>query len=155
MIVNGKNIQISRHFNSNEFKCPHCGAIKTDIDLVCMLESLFAVLHEIKYIIVNSGYRCAPYDKQIGGFVGKHNAGIAADVKAMGKDGKWIDSRRLLCILQDLYSEGGFAYINDKSIHVDARKGSRYLGDERKSNNTVTTDFYQYFGLSKSYVYGK
>lgn len=37
-------------------------------------------------IIVNSGYRCPDYDKKIGGFVGQHGIGNAADVVLYDKN---------------------------------------------------------------------
>ena len=33
--------QITKHFNSNEFKCPYCGISKISTDLVSKLEDLF------------------------------------------------------------------------------------------------------------------
>ena len=63
MIINEYplNKQLSPHFNSNEFKCPHCNKVKLSPKLINKLEELFTKVHASKCII-SSGYRC-PYDK--------------------------------------------------------------------------------------------
>jgi hypothetical protein len=52
---------------------------------------------------------------------------------------------------------GGIANINKTytAIHLDVRQGCIWLGNEVISNNTVTSNFYSYYGLSKEDVYGK
>ena len=73
--------QISKHFNVQEFKCK-CGKqhdILINLYLVYILEKMYETL-DCFMIIVNSGYRCPEYDKQIGGFVGQHGIGKAADL---------------------------------------------------------------------------
>ena len=70
--------QVSEHFNSAEFMCPHCKQIKIDENLIYKMEHIFARLNASKCII-SSGYRCPEYDIQIGGFAGRHSEGLAAD----------------------------------------------------------------------------
>ena len=148
------NQKISVHFNSSEFKCKcGCNTVKVDDSLINMLEKIMNVLNS-NYCIINSGYRCPSYDKKIGGFVGKHSQGIACDCKFYDKNMKIIPSWKVLCVCQDLYTQGGFAKINNNSVHIDARQGTIYRGDETISNNTVTTDFYKYFNKTKTDVYG-
>ena len=65
------NTWISTHFNSNEFRCPHCGIMKISKELVDKLEVLFAKVHASKCII-SSGYRCAYYDKKENGAEFRH-----------------------------------------------------------------------------------
>jgi hypothetical protein len=147
------NTQISAHFNAHEFKCK-CGKIHdTQIsdELVSKLEKLYAELNCSK-IIVTSGYRCSMQDKAVGGNgSGQHTKGTAADICCYGQDGNPISSKTVCCTAQDL-EFGGIANITSAYIytHVDVRTGYRWLGDETVSNNTLTSDFYQYFGISKS-----
>lgn len=150
-----KATQLSPHFNSTEFMCKcGCKRMKVDDRLISMLENIFDKANA-KSIIVVSGYRCPSYDKKIGGFAGKHSEGKAADVQVIGKDGNKISTKKISCIAQDLFKEGGIANINKTytNIHIDSRTGSRWLGNECVSNSTVTKDFYSYYNLKKSDVY--
>lgn len=147
--------QISKHFNVQEFKCK-CGKsheIKINLYLVYILEKLFEIF-ECSMIIVNSGYRCPDYDKKIGGFVGQHGIGNAADVVLYDKNKKAISTKLVSCAAQDL-GVGGIANITSSytAIHLDCRTSNIWKGDECVSNNTVTSDFYQYYGLTKDDVY--
>ena len=56
------NKQLSPHFNSSEFICPHCKTVKISTKLIEKLEELFKTVNASKCII-SSGYRCPTYDK--------------------------------------------------------------------------------------------
>lgn len=145
--------QLTAHFNIKEFRCK-CGKSHDtliSVELARMLEKLYTALNCSK-IIVNSGYRCASHDKAVGGTgSGQHTKGTAADVVCYGQDGKPISSKTVCCIAQDL-GFGGIANITSAytSTHLDVRTGSKYYGDETKGTNTVTSDFYSYFGIAKA-----
>ena len=147
------NTQLTAHFNAHEFKCK-CGQphdYELSDKLVSMLEQLYEKLNCSK-IIVTSGYRCTKHDKTVGGSgTGQHTKGTAADICCYGQDGKPISSKVVCCTAQDL-GFGGIANITSEYIytHVDVRTGYRWLGDETVNNNTVTDDFYKYFGISKT-----
>lgn len=147
------NTQLTAHFNAHEFKCK-CGQphdYELSDKLVSMLEQLYEKLNCSK-IIVTSGYRCTKHDKTVGGSgTGQHTRGTAADICCYGQDGKPISSKVVCCTAQDL-GFGGIANITSEYIytHVDVRTGYRWLGDETVNNNTVTDDFYKYFGISKT-----
>jgi hypothetical protein len=67
-----------------------------------------------------------------------------------------ISTKKISCAAQDLPEYfGGIANINKTytAIHLDVRQGHRWLGNEVISNNTVTKDFYNYYGLTKEDVY--
>lgn len=149
----GDKSQLSPHFNVQEFKCK-CGK-KHEIliaeELIEKLEKLYSSLNCSK-IIVTSGYRCTNHDKNVGGIgTGQHTKGNAADICCYGQDGQPISSKTVCCKAQDI-GFTGIANINEKYIytHVDVRTGSKWYGDETKGNSTVTSDFYSYFGFSKS-----
>lgn len=145
--------QLSAHFHVQEFRCK-CGQshdILISGELVNMLENLYTALNCSK-IIVSSGYRCATHDKSVGGSGnGQHTKGTAADVVCYDKSGSVISAKTVCCKAQDL-GFGGIANITSAytSVHLDVRTGSRYYGDETKGTNTVTSDFYSYFGIAKT-----
>ena len=124
------NTQLTTHFNVREFRCK-CGGnhdTKLDSDLADKLEKLHKALNCSK-IIINSGYRCAVHDKNVGGSgTGQHVCGTAADIAN-------IDST---------YT----------ATHVDVRSSNFWKGDEVKTTAySITNDFYKYYGLSESDVY--
>lgn len=145
--------QLSEHFNAKEFRCK-CGSkhsTKIDTNLIDKLERLFDVLGASKAIIT-SGYRCPKHDKAVGGNgSGQHTKGTACDVKFYDKNGDAISSKIVSCKAQDLQFSGianiTAAYI---AIHLDVRTVGTYRGDETKGYNSVTNDFYRYYGIAKS-----
>lgn len=149
MITSSK--QISTHFHSTEFKCPHCGKIKIDENLVNKVEHIFSKLNASK-CIVSSGYRCPTYDKRENGFAGRHSEGLAMDCIFYDKSNKIIPSKIVICVAYDLGELNGIAKINDNYTHLDNRSGSTYRGDETRGNSSYWTNPYSYFGVSKADV---
>lgn len=143
--------KISNHFNAYEFKCPHCGKIKIDENLVFKVENIINRLHASK-CIVSSGYRCEVYDKQIGGFLGRHFEGLAMDCCFYDKDNKLIPSKIVCCVAFDLHELNGIAKIDEYYVHLDNRKSGKFYGNEQIGNGSYWTDPYKYFGVSKSDV---
>ena len=145
--------QLTPHFNAHEFKCK-CGQphnFQLADELVGKLEELYGKLNCSK-IIVTSGFRCAAHDKNVGGSgTGQHTKGNAADICCYGQDGNPISSKIVCCTAQDI-GFTGIANINEsyQYTHVDVRTGSKWYGNEIHGNGTVTSDFYQYFGSSKT-----
>ena len=142
--------QLSPHFNVQEFRCK-CGREHETLisdELIEKLEKLFAGLNCSK-IIVTSGYRCTAHDKNVGGSgTGQHTLGNATDICCYGQDGQPISSKLVCCKAQDIGFRG-IANITAAYIytHVDVREGYKWYGDEVKGNNTITDDFYKYFGM--------
>lgn len=149
MITTSK--QISTHFHSSEFRCTHCSSIKIDENLIAKMERLFLKLNASK-CIVSSGYRCAIFDRQIGGFLGKHNAGLAADCCYYDKSGKPIPSKIVACVAYDMNELNGIAPIDANYIHLDNRQGSTYHGDEARGNSSYWSNPYLYFKVSSQDV---
>ena len=142
--------QLSSHFNSSEFKCPHCGVVKLSNELIRMLEKLFDTVHASKCII-SSGYRCPVYDKSQNGFAGRHSEGLACDCCYYDKDGKVIPSKVICCVAWEL-GFTGIAYINYRYVHLDVRKNGTYYGDETRGNSSYWTNPYSYFGVTREEV---
>lgn len=149
MITTSK--QISTHFHSTEFMCPHCKTIHIDEQLVNKIEHIFSKLNASK-CIVSSGYRCSAYDIRENGFAGYHSKGLAADCIFYDKNGKIIPSKIVICVAYDLGELRGIAKINNNYTHLDNRSSGYYKGDETVSNNSCWTNPYTYFGVSKSDV---
>ena len=145
-----QDTQISPHFNSSEFKCPHCKEVRISTELVDKLEELFARVHASKCII-SSGYRCPYYDKRENGFAGKHSEGLAVDCCYYDKDGYIIPSKVICCVAFDL-GFTGIAYIDKNYTHLDIRKNGTYYGDESRGNSSYWTNPYEYFHVSREEV---
>ena len=143
-----KSTQISPHFNSSEFKCPHCGVTRISKKLIDKLEEIYAKVNASKCII-SSGYRCNYYDKQQNGFLGKHSEGLACDACYYDQNEKIIPSKIICCIAYDLKIPG-IAYINQNYTHIDIRPKGTYYGDETKGNSSYWTNPYEYFHVSKN-----
>lgn len=150
--------QLSPHFNVQEFRCK-CGGnhnILINGTLVNKLEEMFNIF-DCSKIIVNSGHRCSKHDKNVGGSgYGQHVDGNAADVVLYDKNNQIISTKKVSCVAQDI----GFMGIGNidssyTAIHVDVRKNNKWYGNEVVNNNTVTNDFYKYYGLTKKDVYGE
>lgn len=143
--------QVSEHFNSYEFVCQHCGNIKIDENLINKMEHIFNKLNASKCII-SSGYRCATFDKQIGGFLGRHYEGLAADCVYYDKSGNMIPSKIVCCVAYDLGELNGIAKIDNYYVHLDNRQNGYYRGDESRGNSNYWDNPYSYFGVSKQDV---
>ncbi len=141
--------QISEHFHSSEFRCPHCGNIKIDEGLVNKLEHIFSKLNASKCII-SSGYRCREYDIRENGFAGRHSEGLAADCVFYDKNNNIIPSKIVICVAYDLRELNGIANIDGNYTHLDNRQGSTYRGDEQRGNSSYWTNPYSYFGVSRA-----
>ena len=143
------NTQLSAHFNVSEFRCK-CGKVHDTLladELVEKLEQLYAALNCSK-IIVTSGFRCSMHDRTVDGSgTGQHTKGNAADICCYGQDGQPISSKVVCCKAQDIGFRG-IANITAayQYTHVDVRPNGKWYGDEVHGSNTVTDDFYKYFG---------
>ncbi|MDR0984773.1 MAG: peptidoglycan-binding protein [Ruminococcus sp.] len=144
---------LSPHFNKSEFycKCGKCNSGEMKKDIVDYLEKLRSALGSDKCII-NSGYRCAAYNKKIGGSTGsKHCQGMAADVRFY-KGASVINAKAVCVMAQKLNIFGGIAYISDTATHLDCRQPVHsYIGDEKGgySNNVTGKNFYSYKDFGK------
>lgn len=148
-----KNVYCSKHTQVKEMASSYTDTVLVDEELMVMIEKLFSKLQCSKYII-SSGYRNAAHDKAVGGNgKGQHTKGKAVDACFYWKDGSIIPSSIVCCVAQDIGFKG-IANIskNYKFVHLDVRSWGTYYGDETKGTNTVTKDFYAYFGVKKDEV---
>lgn len=148
--LKGASTKITEHFKVSEFdcSCSACSTTKVSTKLCEMLEDLRSELNCSK-IIINSGYRCEDHNAEVGGSeTSKHMSGEAADVVCYDEDGDVISSKTVCCIAQNLGFPGIANVDEDYTItHLDVRSSGIYRGDETVSYNSVTDDFYDYFGF--------
>lgn len=152
--------KITEHFNASEFKCSCCGTIKIDKTFVEHLEKFYGELSKlpcgVKYVYINSGYRCNNSSARIkGAFIGDmHNVGAAADLYAVGKDGKRIDAMTL-CEVAQKCGFGGIAVIDNSTnwsaIHVDDRQRNdiTYANKLWYGNEATGESYKTFVGKSK------
>lgn len=146
------NIQLTKHFNCQQFRCK-CKTkhdFLVDTDLVNYLEKLYIALNA-SYARISSGFRCPDHDRAVGGKgTGKHTQGYAADITFANQNGDIINTKWVSCVAQDLGFRG-IANINKEYtyIHLDMRPTGKWYGNEITGNNTVTDDFYKYYGISR------
>lgn len=156
--------KVSPHFKVSEFRCK-CGRTHTvpiSTELVEKLETLYEYIGASKGII-SSGHRCAAHDRAVGGSGGgMHTKGYAIDIIFYDKNNKPIDTKYISCVAQDLGFKGiANITMNYEYIHLDMG-GRIYRGNEDPSinnwvpnYNTVTSDFYKYYKLTKTAVLKK
>lgn len=149
------NVYCSTHTQVKEMACKDgTDTVLIDTVLMEMIEKLFSKLNCKKYII-SSGYRTPAYSVKVGGLkTDQHTKGKAVDACFYDKNGNIISSKIVCCVAQDL-GFNGIANISNayKYVHLDmGGRAKPYLGDETKGYNSVTSDFYNYFGVSKTDV---
>lgn len=79
------NLQLSKNFKLSEFdcKCSRCTTVLLDDALVEILQKIRD--HFGVSVNVNSGYRCAEHNAEVGGDPGSHHVkGMAADITVKG-----------------------------------------------------------------------
>lgn len=153
-IAYGSTAKISNHINATEIRCK-CGRNHVTYfytEIRDMVEKLFTKMHCTK-VQFSSVYRCAYWDRYVGGNgSGPHTDGYAVDACFYGADGKPISTKIISCIAQDMGFKGIANITWDYQwIHLDM-KGRIYRGNEIYGYNTVTQDFYKYYGITKEQV---
>lgn len=118
-----RRVQLSKNFNSYEFRCGigrscSCSTILIDDKLVEYLQKIRD--HFGKPVNITSAYRCASYNKSIGGATGSYHAkGMAADITVDGvaprEVAKYAESIGVLGI--GLYETSKDGYF----VHIDTR----------------------------------
>ena len=83
-------MRLSKHFDSEEFRCKDGSYKDPDPKLIKLLELLRAELGNVP-ITVNSGYRSPAYNKKVGGSPNsQHVLAKAADIVVKGKTPKQV-----------------------------------------------------------------
>ncbi len=108
---------VSKNFREAEFACPCCGKYTHNVRLIMSLEKLRRLCGH-RPVRVNSGTRCAEWNKAVGGASGsKHLTGEAADVVVQGIVPEHV---AFLCKEVVAFDHGGIG-IYDTFTHLDCR----------------------------------
>lgn len=155
--------KLSAHFSVSEFGSVsgskvYSDTVLIDTALIDLIEKVYSNFNCSK-IIISSGYRTSAHDKAVGGSgSGYHCKGQAADFCCYDSTGNQIDSKKVVCYLEDIkcygigYKCGGSQYYT----HADTRAASaKWWGDESKNYRSIqsingSTSFYTYLGISKT-----
>jgi len=145
-------IQLSKNFNSYEFRCGlgspcSCSTILIDSKLVEYLQKIRD--HFGKSITITSAYRCPSYNKRIGGATGSyHSKGMAADIVVSGvaprEVAKYAESIGILGIgLYESSADGYFVHIDTRTTksfwYGQAQAYRSTFGASSVSSSTTTT----------------
>ena len=120
--------KLSAHFDSSEFRCKCCNQLPEsgiNPDLIELLEEIRRAL--AKPLIITSGYRCEPHNRECGGKPkSQHMLGNAADIHISG-----VSASQLWTFLDRNFQsrcKGLGKY--PSFVHVDVREGTpaRWVG---------------------------
>lgn len=115
---------MTRNFKRSEFACKcGCGVNHIQAELV---DKLQLIRDEVgKPVHINSGVRCGPHNKAVGGKPSSyHLLGKAADIRVAG-----MSTEALYAIARRIPGLKGFGLYNG-FLHVDTRR-NRAIWDER------------------------
>lgn len=148
---NDKDTFLTPHFQVEEFKsyCDDWGKLTTDdilIDdkLLEILEMIYS-MHNCSKIVITSGYRSEDFDTHLGGFVGYHSKGQAADIICYDQDNNpiWPGHICITCENQGVLGIGyGASY-----THIDTRDWKSFF-DETNGQCNIGS-WYDYFGIAR------
>jgi len=107
---------LSKHFSREEFQCScGCGGDTVDYALVEVLEDVREYFNTP--IVINSGYRCACHNADIGGSTNsQHIRGKAADFRVVG-----IPEEEVVSYLESLHPNEYGIGVYQGRVHIDVR----------------------------------
>jgi len=129
------NFRLTAHFKLSEFECKCCHRVKIDDQLVSILEAVRADVG--KPVIVTSGYRCEPHNRDVGGANDSdHLYGWAADIVVIGMEPDALAD----VVAKHLFSGRIGTYSDKKCVHVGIQSRVNEGWDDRfhitpKTNN--------------------
>lgn len=146
--VKSQRVQLSKNFNSWEFRCGlgrGCNCTTTLID-----DKLAEILQKIRdyfgaKVTITSGYRCPSYNLSIGGATGSyHSRGMAADITVEG-----VPPRAVAAYAQSIGVLGIGLYegADGSFVHVDTRIYKSYWygkKEEPRSSFGGASDYEKY-----------
>lgn len=125
----GSNTAVSKNFKANEFDCKcgkYCSTTLIDEGLVYYLQAIRE--HFGKAVKINSGYRCAEHNKNVGGATkSNHTKGQAADIKIDG-----VEPREVAKFAESIGVKGIGLY--GTFVHIDTRTNKYFWIDGGASN---------------------
>lgn len=129
--------KLSDNFKTNEFKCKGsncCSTTLIDEKLVEYLQKIRA--HFGKAVTINSAYRCAIHNKNIGGATNsRHTKGQAADIKVEG-----VAPAEVAKYAESIGVKGIGLYETDKDghfVHIDTRTTKSFWYGQAQAKRTT------------------
>jgi len=124
--------RLTEHFAAWEMRCRCCGKLRVDPRLMAALEELRAYVG--CPVFVNSGYRCAQHNAEVGGEpLSLHLVGRAADIVVQGYG---VGGMELAALAVPAFARGGIAsYYRRGFIHVDVREKKWRSTDDAEAEN--------------------
>ena len=115
--------RLSQHFTATELACP-CGTCNRTVVHWALVELLQRMRWRIgRPIVVTSGFRCAPHNRDVGGARSSlHISGMAADVQCNGL------TPQMLADVAEECGAGGIG-VYPRHTHVDVGEERRWRGD--------------------------
>ena len=120
-------MNLSEHFDEEDFLCRHCGRGHGLIDpvLVRGLERLRAMIG--RPVQLTNAYRCAEHNRQVGGVEQSyHTQGKAADIFVIGLTA--LELAQLCERIPEFHNGGIGTYPAKKMVHVDTGVRRRWRG---------------------------
>ena len=112
------NEYVTEHFKLSDCVCPCCDRIKIVPGFFKHMELLERMIQELGFpIIINSGYHCPEYNKNIGGSPKSWHMLFATDIRPEEKDSRKLLLMYRMAIALDF---GGIGYY-ENHIHLDMR----------------------------------
>lgn len=146
-----KNLFLTPHFQVWEFRSFWDSQDRLTTDTVLIDERLPEILEQIfsklncSIIKITSGYRSNDFDEAIGGFLGYHSKGMAADIMCYDSENNLISAKDVCIAAEDL-GILGIGYGSNYN-HIDTREQKSYFDE---TNGQVGIDsFYNYFGIKR------
>ena len=135
--LKGNKVQLATNFISTEFDCHGkdcCSTTLVDQKLVTYLQKIRD--HFGKAITINSGYRCATHNKNVGGSSGSyHTKGQAADIAVDGvkpiEVARYAEELGILGI--GLYETDADGYF----VHIDTRTAKSFWYGQKQAARTT------------------
>ena len=117
-----------RYFKMEEFRCRCCGGLPPDAqeNIRALVDAVLDPARE-RYggpVTVNSGYRCAKHNREVGGVsASQHLRGEAADITVVNSE-KIIDKSELARLKQIIIENGKFDQLIDYGtfLHVSWKR---------------------------------
>lgn len=117
-----------KYFKMEEFRCRCCGGLPPDAqeNIRALVEAVLDPARE-RYggpVTVNSGYRCAKHNREVGGVsASQHLRGEAADITVVNSE-KIIDKSELARLKQIIIDNGRFDQLIDYGtfLHVSWKR---------------------------------
>lgn len=122
----GKAVKLTKNFKSTEFDCKGKGCCsKTPIDIEMLGYAQVIRNHFDAPVTVNSGYRCAKHNKNVGGVSNsKHCDGMAMDIAVKG-----VSPAKVAAFAETIMPKNGGIGIYKSFVHIDVRETkSRWNG---------------------------